>query len=69
MPEIRYLTAWMTLLRAQHHRITNPDDRPNDAGDIVQYVVITAALAIAALAIVAIIVAKITDKANSLQTE
>ena len=46
-----------------------PSDRPADAGDIVQYVVITAALAIAAVAIVAIIVTKITNKANSLQTE
>jgi hypothetical protein len=69
MPEIQYLTVLWTVLKARHHRATQADDRPKDAGDIVQYVVITAALAIAAIAIVAIIVTKITDKANSLQTE
>ena len=71
MSEIQYLSALWTTLRAR--RLTpppgEPGDRPNDAGDIVQYVVITAALAIAAIAIVAIIVAKVTAKANGLQTE
>ena len=66
MPELTYLRALLTTL--VHPRSDDPD-RPNDAGDIVQYVVITAALAIAAVAIVAIIVAKITGKAQSLQTE
>ncbi|MGQ0631506.1 MAG: hypothetical protein ACT4P1_10715 [Sporichthyaceae bacterium] len=69
MPEIQYLSALVTILRGRHQRITSGDDRPADAGDIVQYVVITAALAIAAVAIVAIIVAKIMSKATSLQTE
>ena len=69
MPEIRYLSALLTVLRARHRQIAGADGRPADAGDIVQYVVITAALAIAAVAIVAIIVSKVTDKANSLQTE
>lgn len=68
MPELQFLTAWWTILRARHQQIA-ADERPCDAGDIVQYVVITAALAIAAVAIVAIIVTKITGKANSLQTE
>lgn len=66
MPELTYLRALLTTLA--HPRCDDPD-RPSDAGDIVQYVVITAALAIAAVAIVAIIVAKITGKAQSLQTE
>ena len=69
MPEIQYLSALWTILRDRHQRLVHAEDRPADAGDIVQYVVITAALAIAAIAIVAIIVTKITHKANSLQTE
>ncbi len=64
MPELQFLTAWWTTLRARHERIVE-DER----GDIVQYVVITAALALAAVAIVAIIVAKLTNKARGLQTE
>ncbi|MGQ0842989.1 MAG: hypothetical protein ACT4QF_02525 [Sporichthyaceae bacterium] len=65
MPELTYLHALLTTLSAR-----DPDDeRPRDAGDIVQYVVITAALAIAAVAIVGIVVAKITGKAASLQVE
>ncbi|MGQ0468003.1 MAG: hypothetical protein ACT4QG_22135 [Sporichthyaceae bacterium] len=64
MPELTYLRALLDTLRP------DPDDEPpRDAGDIVQYVVITAALAIAAVAIVALIVAKITGKAASLQVE
>lgn len=74
MPELQFLTAWWTALRAEHQKMTHhqqqsTDERPNDAGDIVQYVVITAALALAAVAIVAIIVAKLTSKAKGLQTE
>ena len=73
MPEIQFLTAWWTALRAHHQQVAHhqqsADERPNDAGDIVQYVVITAALALAAVAIVAIIVAKLTSKAKGLQTE
>ena len=66
MPELTYLSALRTMLAA---KLPEEGERPNDAGDIVQYVVITAALALAAVAIVAIIVAKITGKAQSLQTE
>jgi hypothetical protein len=79
MPEFQFLTAWWTALRAHHQQMAHHqqkaqhgqsgDERPNDAGDIVQYVVITAALALAAVAIVAIIVAKLTSKATGLQTE
>lgn len=71
MPEIQYLTALWTTLKARHRELARGEggERPDDAGDIVQYVVITAALALAAVAIVAIVVAKITGKANSLQTE
>ncbi|WP_028984445.1 hypothetical protein [Sporichthya polymorpha] len=66
---MHYLSALWTVLKARHNTLREADDRPDDAGDIVQYVVITAALALAAVAIVAIIVAKITSKANGLQTE
>ena len=69
MPEIQYLSALLTILRGRQRRLATVDGRRSDAGDIVQYVVITAALAIAAIAIVTIIVTKITRKANSLQTE
>jgi hypothetical protein len=72
MPELIYLSALATTLRARHRAAmadAAADGRPWDAGDIVQYVVITAALAIAAVAIVAIIVNKITSKANSLQVQ
>jgi hypothetical protein len=76
VPETQYLSALWTVLRAHHRRLVagepagdEENPRAVDAGDIVQYVVITAALAIAAVAVVAIIVAKITDKATGLQTE
>ncbi|WP_019872956.1 hypothetical protein [Sporichthya polymorpha] len=64
MPELQFLTAWWTILRERQQR-----DIADDRGDIVQYVVITAALALAAVAIVAIIVTKLTTKAKGLQTE
>ena len=60
MPELTYLAAFATSIHARlRAALAKPDTdgRPRDAGDIVQYVVITAALAIAAVAIVAIIVA------------
>lgn len=70
MPELTYLAAFATNIHTRLRAVpAEADGRPRDAGDIVQYVVITAALAIAAVAIVAIIVAKITGKAKSLQTE
>lgn len=69
MPEIHYLSALWTILRGRHRQLARAEGRPDDAGDIVQYVVITAALALAAVAIVAIIVAKVTSKATNLQTE
>lgn len=71
MPELAYFSALVTVLRGRLRaaRAEAPGERPNDAGDIVQYVVITAALALAAIAIVAIIVTKVTGKANSLQTQ
>jgi hypothetical protein len=69
VPEIQYLSALWTMLHVRHRQLAHGEDRPADAGEIVQFVVITAALAIAAVAIVAIIVSKITNKANSLQTE
>lgn len=69
MPEIHYLSALWTILRGRHRQAMHAEGRPNDAGDIVQYVVITAALAMAAIAIVAIIVTKVTSKATNLQTE
>ncbi|HEX3827264.1 MAG TPA: hypothetical protein VHV82_08335 [Sporichthyaceae bacterium] len=65
MPELTYLIAWWTV----HTTPPAGSKRPRDAGDIVQYVVITAALAIAAVAVVAIIVAKVTAKAKSIQTQ
>jgi|GEM_PF-4284748 len=69
MPELTYLSALWTTLHARLTPELDADEPPRDAGDIVQYVVITAALAIAAVAIVAIMVAKITGKAASLQTQ
>ena len=71
MPELTYLSAWMTTLVSSAIRTPaeSERERPNDAGDIVQYVVITAALALAAVAIVAIIVTKIKSKATGLSTE
>lgn len=71
MPELTYLRAWITTLMAPRTTTEKHEngERPNDAGDIVQYVVITAALALAAVAIVAIIVAKLRSKATGLTTE
>lgn len=72
MPELTYLTAYVGSIHARYQAAlaaAEAEGRPRDAGDIVQYVVITAALAIAAVAIVAIIVTKITAKANGLQTQ
>ena len=70
MPEIQFMTALWTVLRVRHREMLAASGRPADAGsDVVQYVIITAALAVAAVVIVGIIVHKVTSKATSLQTE
>jgi hypothetical protein len=68
MPELTVLSSLWTMLRSRQALATRPENR--DAGvDVVQYVIITAALAVGALAIVGIIINKITSKATNLKTE
>lgn len=62
--QIRLLVAWThTRVRALH------DEDPERGDGILIWVVMTAILAAAAIAIVAIIVAKATSKANSTNTQ
>jgi len=71
--EIQYL---LTMMRVLADRLTAPDDEvpvyPRGRGDVgavtPETVIIIAGLAALALAVVAIIVAKVTDKANSIPT-
>ena len=61
--QIRLLVAW-TDVRARRLR-----EADNDAGELLVWVVMTALLVAAAIAIVAIIVNKATQKANSTNTQ
>ena len=61
--QIRLLVAW-TEVRARRLR-----EADNDAGELLVWVVMTALLVAAAIAIVAIIVNKATQKANSTNTQ
>ena len=61
--QIRLLVAW-TEARARRLR-----EADNDAGELLVWVVMTALLVAAAIAIVAIIVNKATQKANSTNTQ
>ena len=71
--EIQYL---LTMMRVLADRLTAPaddvPDNPRGRGDVgavtTETVIIIAGLAALALAVVAIIVAKVTDKANSIPT-
>jgi len=71
--EIQYL---LTMMRVLADRLTAPadgiPDYPRGRGDVgavtTETVIIIAGLAALALAVVAIIVAKVTDKANSIPT-
>lgn len=71
--EIQYL---LTMMRILADRLTVPADEipdyPRGRGDVgavtTETVIIIAGLAALALAVVAIIVAKVTDKANSIPT-
>jgi hypothetical protein len=56
------LVALWTYLRAR----TNAAGGWNDAGTVVEKVILTAVFAALAIAVGAIIVAKVTDKANSI---
>lgn len=62
--ELQMVWAWLQSRREELMQ------EPNDRGDgILIWVVMTAILAAAAIAIVAIIVTKATDKANQTQTQ
>ena len=63
MPELVYLHYLVTRLRAQFHEAAQ-DER----GEVMEKVIITAIFAALAIAVGAIIVARVTDKANSIQT-
>ena len=65
MPELELLRALWTVIRARVEALRAEPER----GDIVQTVIIIAALAAAAIAITAILVAKARSKAESVQTE
>jgi flagellar basal body-associated protein FliL len=62
--ELRLVRAWLQTHREQMRQ------QPSDRGDgILIWVIMTALLAAAAIAIVTIIVTKATDKANNTQTQ
>jgi hypothetical protein len=64
MTELQLVWAWFQTRRDAMK------DQPSDRGDgILIWVIMTALLAAAAIAIVAIIVTKATDKANNTQTQ
>lgn len=64
LPEIRHLTATLSVLKARLNALReNKDD-----GYTAEAVIVIALMAAAAIAVVAIIVSKITSKAQSIQT-
>jgi hypothetical protein len=63
MPELVYLHYLVTRMRTRLHEVAN-DER----GEAMEKVIITAIFAALAIAVGAIIVARVTDKANSIQT-
>jgi hypothetical protein len=63
MPELVYLHYLVTRLRSQLSQVAH-DER----GEVMEKVIITAIFAALAIAVGAIIVARVTDKANSIQT-
>jgi hypothetical protein len=68
MGEIRLLWAWASAVSATAAARLSVDAEDNDRGEIVQTVVIIAAFVAAAIIIVAILVGKATDSANSVKT-
>lgn len=64
MPEV-VLIQYLVALARHRVALTKADER----GEITEKVIITAIFAALALAVGAIIVAKVTDKANSIPTE
>lgn len=65
MPELIYIGVLIDLL---HNRLR--DRLPDERGSVTtEQVIITAVLAALALAVTAIIVVKVTGKANSISTE
>jgi hypothetical protein len=63
MPEIVYLQYLITRMRAQLQDVAR-----DEQGEVMEKVIITAIFAALAIAVGAIIVARVTDKANSIQT-
>ena len=61
-PEISYVFAVFARLRA---RVTGPDSQ---RGDVMQWVLITAIGVTLAVAVGAIIIGKVTEKANQIST-
>ena len=61
------MTEWH-IVRALVERLLSPGRRAGERGYTTEFVVITAAIAAAAIAITAIIVAKTLGQANSIQT-
>lgn len=65
MPELIYIGALMSLLRGRLHAL-----RADERGSVTtEQVIVTAVLAALAIAATAIIVAKVTSKANSITTQ
>jgi len=66
LPEVMALRVYATFLV---YRLREQDRDDRGAASIAEVVIITAILAAAAIAIMAIIVRKFTDKANAIPTE
>jgi hypothetical protein len=61
-PEIAYVCAFFACLRA---RVTGPG---SERGDVMQWVLVTAIGVTLAVAVGAIIITKVTEKANQIST-
>ncbi|MGH9014012.1 MAG: hypothetical protein ACRDZ1_08780 [Acidimicrobiia bacterium] len=69
MAEIELLRSWWVLTRARLEVARAADPDHGERGMTTETVIITAVLAALALAVGAIIVAKVTAKANSIPTD
>lgn len=66
MSEIQQLLVWVSAYVQETREKARADER--GAADLATVVILTALFAAAAIAIAAIIIAKFTDKANSIPT-
>ncbi len=67
--DFREMDGWTSYLKARWYLVREHIERGDDRGDIVQTAIIIGLFAAAAIAVVAILVGKARDTANSVQTQ